>query len=149
MILEAHPFISGITGQAQRNVVVKSSRQTNRCKEVLAPLMVVMVLIGALVSYLSHYSFPAEGRGPQRQIAPLDGFIKAEDEMSCQGPGYVWGVICVSWLCKPRCFAGVGRPHPSSSPCPSAVGPGCCRCLSIWVLRGSLSVYMDDINEHD
>lgn len=48
-----------------------------------------------MMTYLSHYSFPAQGWGTQRQIPPDDEFISVEDEMSCQGQGYVWEVICV------------------------------------------------------
>jgi len=54
-----------------------------------------MMLIMMMMTYLSHYSFSAQGWGTQRQIPPDDEFISAEDEMSCQWQGYVWEVICV------------------------------------------------------
>ena len=53
------------------------------------------MLIIMMMTYLSHYSFSAQGSGTKRQIPPDDEFISAEDEMSCQGQGYVWEVICV------------------------------------------------------
>lgn len=58
-------------------------------------VVVMIMLIMMMMTYLSHYSFSAQGCGTQRQIPPNDELISAEDEMSCQGQGYVWEVICV------------------------------------------------------
>lgn len=66
----------------------------NRDKVELA-VVAEMMLIMMMMTYLSYYSFSAQGWGTQRQIPPDDEFISAEDEMSCQGQGYVWEVICV------------------------------------------------------
>lgn len=74
-----------------------------------------------------------EELGHQRQIPPDDEFISTEDEMSCQGQGYVWEVICVlcgigvssvsapggSAGCKFPCLAGTGLPQTEPPFCPS------------------------------
>lgn len=72
----------------------------SRGKVVLAAVVVLLqmaMLIMMMMTYLSYYSFSARGWATQRHIPSDDEFISVEDEMSCQGHGYVWDVICVLW----------------------------------------------------
>lgn len=65
-------------------------------KVVLAVVVLLLMFIMMMMTYLSCYSFSAWAA--QSQIASDDEFITAEDEMSCQGRGYVWDVSCA--LCS-------------------------------------------------
>lgn len=62
---------------------------------VVAPQPPMTKLIMTMMTYLSYYSFCAQGRATRRRILSDDEFISAGDEMSCQDQGYVWHVICV------------------------------------------------------
>lgn len=64
---------------------------------VVAPQPPMTKLIMTMMTYLSYYSFCAQGRASRRRIPSDDEFISAGDEMSCQDQGYVWHVICVLW----------------------------------------------------
>lgn len=70
--------------------------ELSRGKVVLAVVVLLLMFIMMMMTYLSYYSFSA--RVTLRQIPSDDEFISAEDEMSCQGQGYVWDVICA--LCS-------------------------------------------------
>lgn len=56
-------------------------------------VLFLLMLMQIMMTYLSHYSFSAQGSGSQRQNPLVDEFISAEDELSWQGQGYVWEVI--------------------------------------------------------